>query len=75
MARKAKSFESAKQELEEITAKLEDETLTLDERIKHYKKGIELSAYCQQLLSQAEQELYILGEKGFEKIEGNYGDE
>lgn len=75
MARKPKSFESAMEELEAITQALESGTLTLEQSIKHYKKGLELSGYCTEVLNQAEQELYVLGEEGFEKINEGMIDE
>lgn len=47
-------FESSLQSLEEILEKLEDGGLTLDESLKQYEKGVELSRRCQQMLEQAE---------------------
>ena len=47
MAKKiAKNFESAMEELEKLIYSLEDGSLSLDESIKTYKKGMELAAFC-----------------------------
>lgn len=58
MARKkAKDFESSILELEEIVSKLENGDISLEESIKVYKKGMDLAAYCTQVLDEAEQEV------------------
>lgn len=56
---KAKTFESALDALETIIHGLESGTLTLDESIKHYKKGMELAKYCSDTLKKAEQVVYL----------------
>lgn len=48
------SFESAMSDLEEIVQQLERGNLPLDQSIEMFKKGIELSQYCQKELDQAE---------------------
>lgn len=63
------------EELECLMRELENGTLTLDESIKHYKKGMELAAYCSNILQKAEQEIFILENKGFEKFNGDTKDE
>ena len=51
MAKKiAKNFESAMEELEKLIYSLEDGSLSLDESIKTYKKGMELAAFCSEAL-------------------------
>lgn len=46
-------FEELLKELETIVKELENGTLTLDESIKKYQKGIELSAECKKMLEEA----------------------
>lgn len=48
------SFEEALKELESIVAKLEDDEITLEDSIKLYEKGLELSKFCTEVLEQAE---------------------
>ena len=60
MARKSdKNFEKAITELEESVKRLEDGDITLEESIKEYKKGMDLAAYCMEVLKKAEQEIYV----------------
>lgn len=54
------SFEEAMKELEEIVAKLEGNDLTLDESLNLYKRGIELAAYCNKRLSDAQGIVQVL---------------
>jgi len=48
------SFEDALARLEEIVEKLEAENISLEESVKLYEEGIELSKSCTQTLEQAE---------------------
>ncbi len=48
------SFEEALKELESIVAKLEDDSITLEESVKLYEEGIRLSKFCSEVLNQAE---------------------
>lgn len=48
------TFEAAYSELEGIIAQLESGELSLDESVKFFERGRELSAYCQSLLENAE---------------------
>lgn len=48
------SFEDALARLEEIVEKLEAENILLEESVKLYEEGIELSKSCTQTLEQAE---------------------
>ncbi len=47
-------FEEALKELESIVMKLENDEITLEESVKLYEKGIELSKFCTEILEQAE---------------------
>lgn len=63
------SFEDAMQELENVVLELESGDLTLDKSIEKFKKGVELSNYCNKLLEDAEKTVTILVEKSDETIE------
>lgn len=55
-----KDFETALAELEGLVATLESGDLALESSLTAYKRGVELTRFCQQFLSQAEQQLAIL---------------
>ena len=50
-------FEQAMHQLEEIVQKFEAGEAPLDDTITLYKQGMELSAYCQKKLQNAEKQL------------------
>jgi exodeoxyribonuclease VII small subunit len=56
-------FERALAELEGIVEKLEAGDLTLDESLKHFERGVQLTRACQTALKQAEQKVEILMRK------------
>ncbi len=59
------TFAVAITDLEEIVRKLEQGDVPLEEAIDLYKKGMELSKFCHEKLSNAEQQLIsIVGEDG-----------
>lgn len=59
------SFATAITDLEEIVRKLEQGDVPLEEAIDLYKKGMELSQFCHDKLSNAEQQLIsIVGDNG-----------
>jgi exodeoxyribonuclease VII small subunit len=55
-----KDFETALSELEALIATLEAGDLPLDASLTAYKRGVELTRYCQHFLTQAEQQLAVL---------------
>lgn len=57
------SFEEAIKELEEVVSDLEAPNLTLDESVKKFEKGMELSKHCNELLDKAEKNITILIEQ------------
>lgn len=65
MAKKESPFhlEKALQELEEITEKMETGQLPLEESLKLFERGIQLSRQCQNQLEQIEQKIQVLSEK------------
>ena len=64
--KKNPSFEEAIQELEEITRHLERGSLSLDDSIQAYEKGMRLSKLCCEILKKAERKLESIemNEKG-----------
>ena len=70
MAKKSeKNFEKAILELEESVRRLEAGEITLEESIKEYKKGMDLAAYCMEVLKKAEQEIYVYEASHYKKLE------
>jgi exodeoxyribonuclease VII small subunit len=53
-------FEEALKKLERIVQDLERGELTLDEALKKYQEGVELSRLCSQRLDQAKKKVDIL---------------
>lgn len=51
------TFEQAIKRLGEITEKIENGELTLDESIRLYEEGIKLTGACEKMLEQAELKL------------------
>lgn len=58
------SFEVKLKELEEIVSKLEGGSLSLEESIVNFEKGMELSKECTKSLEVAENKIKILTEDG-----------
>jgi len=56
-------FESALKELESLVEKMEHEDIRLEDSLKHFERGIELTRHCQQALQEAEQKVKVLLEK------------
>lgn len=63
------SFEDALNRLEEIVSELEDESISLEDSIKLYEEGIELSKICAETLEQVELRI----EKVHERHNNNKG--
>ena len=56
-------FEAALKELEALVERMEQGDLSLEESLKHFERGIQLTRTCQQALKQAEQKVQMLTEK------------
>ncbi len=56
-------FEAALAELEALVEKMEQGDLTLDESLKQFERGVQLTRSCQQALQDAEQKVQVLLEK------------
>jgi len=57
---KSTKFEDALQELEEIVEALETGEQSLEQSLERFERGVSLSRFCQQSLSDAEQKIKIL---------------
>jgi exodeoxyribonuclease VII small subunit len=55
--KKERSFEEALAKLEKIVLDLEEGELSLEEALKKFEEGIELSRFCTQKLTQAEEKV------------------
>ena len=53
-------FETAMKRVNEIVARLEDQSLKLDESLALYEEGISLVAVCKKKLDEAERRILIL---------------
>jgi len=62
-SQKTPDFETALAELEALVAKMEQGDLSLDESLKQFERGVQLTRACQQALQEAEQKVQILLEK------------
>lgn len=49
------AFEEALSELEALVKQLESGDLSLDQSLKQFKRGVELTRHCQGILDQAQQ--------------------
>ena len=57
---KKMNFEESLERLEDITAKLESQDISLEDSLKMFEEGIRLSRFCEKKLTEAEQKLEIL---------------
>ena len=53
-------FEAALAELEQIVERLEQGQLPLEESLRQFERGVELTRNCQKALRQAEQKISVL---------------
>ncbi len=52
---KLPDFEKSLEELESLVERLESGELSLDQSLKQFKRGVELTRHCQAVLEQAQQ--------------------
>ncbi len=57
---KKENFEDLMKQLEEITSKLENEKLNLDESVDLFEQGMKISKKCNEKLANAEKKITIL---------------
>lgn len=75
---KKKSFEEALTRLEEIAELMENNETGLENSVKLYKEGVELSVFCSEILNKAEQQVTELKESAdgvFSRRNFNMGEE
>lgn len=65
---KVVNFESALSELEKLVQGMESGELSLEDSLKAFEKGMQLSRDCQQSLAEAEQKVQLLMEKDGELV-------
>ncbi|MDP2788363.1 MAG: exodeoxyribonuclease VII small subunit [Pseudomonadota bacterium] len=58
--REPRDFESALKELEALVFEMESGDLSLEDSLAAYKRGMELSAFCQKKLEDAELQIKVL---------------
>ncbi len=75
MATKNFNFEKSISDLETIVEKMEDEELSLEQSLKNFEKGIQLTQQCQTALQEAEQKVQILLEKNGSQTLADFSDE
>lgn len=66
MSEKEISFETAMEELEQIAKVLEKGDLSLDESVKQFEHGMQLSKKCNEILENAERRITVLIQNGEE---------
>lgn len=66
------NFEELMEKLEEITNKLEKEQLSLDESVKLFEEGMQISKQCNSKLEDAEKRITILINQNDEIKEENF---
>lgn len=57
------NFEASLQELEALVGRMEQGTISLEESLQHFERGIALTRICQQALQEAEHKVQLLTEK------------
>lgn len=75
MVKKAFSFEDSLAELEKLVERMEEGSLPLDESLKLFERGIQLTRACQKALKEAEQKVQILQEQNGEPTLQPFTDE
>jgi exodeoxyribonuclease VII small subunit len=71
----APDFETAMKELEHIVESMENNQLTLEESLKQFERGVELSRICQSNLKKAEQKVEQLVKKHGELVIEPFNDD
>lgn len=66
------NFEETMKKLETITAELENGNLNLDESVKKFEEGMELSKQASKILEEAEKKINILIQKDDEIVEESF---
>lgn len=72
MAKSEENFEDLMVKLEEITDKLENDKLSLDESVKLFEEGMKISKECNEKLEDAEKRITVLLKANDEIKEENF---
>lgn len=75
MAKKNLNFEESLAELEQLVERMEQGSLPLEESLKLFERGIQLTRFCQKALKEAEQKVQILLEENGEPTLKPFTDE
>ena len=75
MSKEKQSFEEMMQELENIVQKLDNETVSLEESLDLYQRGMKLSTACDTTLKDAEKKVNKLMQEEAEEQENEEAEE
>ncbi len=75
MVKKAVRFEDSLAELEQLVERMEQGNLPLEESLKLFERGVQLTRSCQKALKEAEQKVQILLEENGESTLQPFTDE
>ena len=75
MVKKSVNFEESLAELEQLVERMEQGNLALEESLKLFERGVQLTRTCQNALKEAEQKVQILLETNGEPKLQAFNDE
>jgi exodeoxyribonuclease VII small subunit len=75
MVKKTVPFEESLAELEQLVERMEQGNLALEESLKLFERGVQLTRTCQKALKEAEQKVQILLEQNGEPTLKPFSDE
>jgi exodeoxyribonuclease VII small subunit len=75
MVKKTFRFEDSLAELEKLVERMEEGSLPLEDSLKLYERGVQLTRACQKALKEAEQKVQILQEQDGETTLQPFTDE
>ena len=75
MVKKAFQFEESLAELEQLVERMEQGNLPLEESLKLFERGVQLTRSCQKALKDAEQKVQVLLEENGEPTLKPFADE
>jgi len=75
MVKKSVPFEESLAELEQLVERMEQGNLALEESLKLFERGVQLTRTCQKALKEAGQKVSILLEENGEPILKPFNDE
>ena len=75
MVKKSVPFEESLAELEQLVERMEQGNLALEESLKLFERGVQLTRTCQKALKEAAQKVHILLEENGEPTLKPFNDE